>query len=78
MNEGKEDKKKASTSINTAASLAVFYKSLGDWDLLFLKKQFVKFRARCDCLRLLQTDPFILLKPMLSESSFNKKINWRS
>lgn len=62
MREGKEDERKASTSINTAASLAVCCKSLGDWDLLFLKEQFVIFRALCDYCCLLQTDLLSLLE----------------
>lgn len=45
MSEAKEDERKASTSVSTAASSSVYCKSLSDWDLLFLKEQFVIFRA---------------------------------
>lgn len=45
MSEAKEDERKASTSVSTAASPSVYCKSLSDWDLLFLKEQFVIFRA---------------------------------
>lgn len=40
----KRTRGKLSTSVSTAAWLAVCCKSLDDWDLLFLKKQFVIFR----------------------------------
>lgn len=43
MSEAKEDERKASTSVSTAASPSVYCKSLSD--LLFLKEQFVIFRA---------------------------------
>lgn len=39
----KKDERKASTSVSTAASPSVYCKSLSD--LLFLKEQFVIFRA---------------------------------
>lgn len=61
MSEGNEDERKASTSISTAASPAVFWKSLDDWDLLFLTVQFVIFVLSLIAVVFL-TNPLHLLK----------------
>lgn len=56
MSEGKEDERKVSTCVSTAASPAVFWKSLDDWNSLFLKVQFVIFRLSESAV-VFQTDP---------------------